>query len=75
MSDIRSAAAQAGICNEQQLEFDVSRALNQAKSEAELNEVFRIYVDPVEVQISDETFHLLTRLREIRASTLAWERP
>lgn len=73
MSGVRSAAAQAGICDEQQLEFDVSRALNQAKSEAELAEVFRVYVDPVEASISDETYHLLTRLREIRASTIAWE--
>jgi hypothetical protein len=62
----------AGVCDEARLEFDVSRALNQAKSDAELAEVFRIYVEPVEDQISDETFHLLTRLREIRMSAIAW---
>lgn len=73
MGEIRSAAAMSGHCDEQRLEFDVSRALNRAKTEAELAEVFRVYVDPVEAQISDETYSLLTRLREIRASTIAWE--
>lgn len=73
MVEIRSAAAKAGQCDEARLEFDVSRALNQAKSEAEVDEVFKVYVDPVEASISDETFHLLTRLREVRRSTLTWE--
>lgn len=73
MNEVRSAAAMSGHCDEARLEFDVSRALNQAKSDAEIDEVFKVYVEPVEASISDETFHLLTRLREVRRSTLTWE--
>ena len=73
IEDIRSAAAQAGVCDEQRLIFDTSAAFTNAGNNSELDVVWRTYVVPVEEQISDETHELLSRLYSLRLSTLSWE--
>ena len=71
--ETRSAAAMAGQCDEQRLIFDTSAAFTAAQCNADLDDVWRNYVAPVEAQISDETHELLSRLYSLRLSTLAWE--
>ena len=74
-NQVRSAAMMVGQCDEQRLIFDASAAFTAATRNADLDEIWRTYVVPVEGQISDETHELLSRLYSLRMSTLAWGEP
>ncbi len=71
----RSAAAQAGVCNEQQLLHDASAAFTKADARGDLDVVWRDYVVPVWGSIDGETQDILTRLYALRLSTLSWDHP
>ncbi len=75
MSEVRSSAAQAGICDEQQLLHDASAAFAKASFPADLDEVWRSYVAPMWDSIETETQDILTRLYALRLSTLSWDHP
>ena len=70
MAEIRSAAAQAGVCDEQRLLFDASAAFVKALSRDELDRVWRVYVSPVWDQIDSGTQKILLRLYSTRLSIL-----
>lgn len=70
MSDVRSAAAQAGVCDIQQLIHDVSGAFNKAKSTDELDELWKNYVSPVYCQIDEKDMKLIGMIYALKASTL-----
>jgi len=71
----RSAAAQAGICDEQQLLHDASAAFTKAEATGDLDAVWRDYVAPVWDSIDGETQDILTRLYALRLSTMSWDNP
>ncbi len=75
MSEVRPAAAQAGICDEQQLLHDASAAFTKAGVPADLDAVWRRYISPVWDSIDTETQDILTRLYALRLSTLSWDNP
>lgn len=73
MSEVRSAAAQAGVCDEQQLIHDASAAFTRSEKRCDLDAAWRDYVAPVWRQIDYETQDILSRLYSLRLSTMAWE--
>jgi len=70
MSDVRSAAAQAGVCDIQQLIYDVSGAFNGAKTTDELDDLWKNYVSPVYCQIDEKDMKLIGMIYALKASTL-----
>jgi hypothetical protein len=73
MSDPRSAAAQAGVCDEQMLIHEASRAFIAAETIAQLDDAWALYVAPVEASIGGETLDILRRLRDLRRSNIAYD--
>lgn len=73
MSKVRSAAAMAGVCDEQRLIHDASAAFTRSEKRGDLDSAWRDYVAPVWEQIDCETQDILSRLYSIRLSTLSWE--
>ena len=74
-TDVRSAAAQAGVCDEQQLLHDASAAFTKADVPADLDAVWRMYVQPVWDSIDFDTQDILSRLYALRLSTMSWNNP
>jgi hypothetical protein len=72
-SEPRSAAAQAGVCDEQMLIHEASRAFMVAATVAQLDDAWALYVAPVEASISGETLDILTRLRDLRRASIAYD--
>lgn len=70
MSEVRSAAAQAGICDEQLLIHNASGAFARAANPSEIDAAWRQYVTPVYESVSEETQGLLHRLYSLRLTTL-----
>jgi hypothetical protein len=75
MSEVRSAAAMAGICDEQQLLHDASAAFTKAAVPGDLDAAWRDYVAPVWEALDTETQDILTRLYALRLSTMSWDNP
>jgi hypothetical protein len=73
MSEVRSAAAMAGVCDEQRLIHDASAAFTRSEKRCDLDSAWRDYVYPVWEQIDGETQDILSRLYSLRLSTLSWE--
>jgi hypothetical protein len=69
----RSAAAQAGVCDEQLLVMNVLAALVGCETVTTCAHVWRDYVEPVEASISPETVAQLGRALRIRVASLAPE--
>lgn len=75
MTDVRSGAAQAGVCDEQQLLFDASAAFTKADAPSDLDAAWRNYVVPVWDSIDGQTQDLLSDLYKHSLSNLAWDNP
>ncbi len=75
MTDVRSAAAQAGYCDEQQLLHDASAAFTNADAPGDLDAVWRTLCAPVWDSIDGDTQDILTRLYALRLSTMSWSHP
>jgi hypothetical protein len=73
MSEIRTAAAMVGVCDEQQLIHDASAAFTRSEKRMDLDAAWRAYVAPVWGQIDCETQDILSRLYSLRLSTMSWE--
>lgn len=73
MSEPRSAAAMAGVCDEQRLIHEASRAFAQAETIPQLEDAWARYVAPVEASIGAETLDILTRLCDLRRSNIAYD--
>jgi 2-C-methyl-D-erythritol 4-phosphate cytidylyltransferase len=71
--EIRSAAAMAGVVDEQLLVHDASRAFSSATTIEELVAARETYIFAIECAISTETVDLLTRLYELRRTVLSFE--
>ena len=69
----RSAAAQAGITDEQMLIHDASRAFSTAETITAAAASWLRYVAPVEDAISRETIDLISKAFAIRVMVLARE--
>jgi hypothetical protein len=75
MTDARTSAAPAGVCDEQQLLHDASAAFTKADAPGDLDAVWRSYVQPVWDSIDGETQDILSRLYALRLSTMSWDHP
>ena len=75
MTEPRSAAAHAGLCDEQQLLHDASAAFTKADAPGDLDAVWRTYVSPVWDSIDFDTQEILARLYALRLSTISWDHP
>ena len=75
MSEVRSGAQMAGICDEQQLLHDASAAFTKADAPGDLDAVWRTFVQPVWDSIDGETRDILSRLYALRLSTMSWDNP
>lgn|GEM_PF-3551550 len=71
MSDVRSAAAMAGHCDEQVLVKDVLRELHAAEDVTACAHTWVRFVEPVEHSISPETLAQLGRALRIRMAILS----
>lgn len=71
MSDTRSAAPHAGMCDEQMLVRDVLRELHGAETVTACTHVWVRYVEPVESSINPETVAQLGRALRIRMAILS----
>jgi hypothetical protein len=71
MSEIRSAAAQAGHCDEQLLVMNVLAALVGCETVTACTHVWRDYVEAVEASISPETVAQLGRALRIRMAIVS----
>lgn len=71
MSDVRSSAAQAGICDEPQLINDLSRELKTAETVTACAYTWLRYVAPVEASINPETLAKLGRVLRIRMAVVS----
>ena len=71
MSEARSAAAQAGHCDEQLLVMNVLAALVGCETVTTCAHVWRDYVEPVEASISHETLGQLGRALRIRMAVIS----
>ena len=74
MTEVRSAAAQAGQCDEQRLLHDASAAFSKAGTREELEAAWSAYVSPVWESIDAETRDILSRLRALRLRTISWRK-
>lgn len=70
MSEVRSAAAQAGICDAQKLIYDVSSAFSKAQNIDDLDEEWQRYITPVYAQIDSGDMHIISRLYALTATVL-----
>ena len=73
VSEVRSAAAQAGVCDEQMLIHDASRAFSTAETITAAAASWLRYVAPVEDAISRETIDLISSAFAIRIMMLSRE--
>ena len=71
MTEFRSAAAQAGCCDEPKLVMDVLAALVGCETVTACTHVWRDYVEPVEDSISHETLAQLGRALRIRMAVIS----
>jgi hypothetical protein len=69
----RSAAAQAGVCDEQLLVMNVLAALVGCETVTGCVHVWRDYVEPVENSVSPETVDQLGRAMRIRMAVISPE--
>jgi hypothetical protein len=70
MTDPRSAAAMAGVCDEQRLVRDVLKELHDAETVTACACTWMRYVSPVEASTSPETIAQLGRALRIRMAIL-----
>ena len=70
MSEVRAAAAMAGVPDEQRLIHDFAREIATARGVFALDEAWRTFIAPVERVISEDTLALAGRLYSLRVSTL-----
>lgn len=73
MSEVRSAAAMAGVCDEWRLYQDVLRELHAADTITACAFTWMRYVAPVERSIDPDTLRNLDRAMFIRVRYLAGE--
>ena len=71
MSEVRSAAAQAGHCDEQLLVMSVLAALVGCETVTACTHVWRDHVECVEASISPETVDQLGRAMRIRMAVIS----
>jgi hypothetical protein len=71
MSEVRSAAAMAGHCDEQLLVMNVLAELVGCETVTECCNTWKSYVEPVEKSISPETTAQLGRALRIRMAVIS----
>jgi hypothetical protein len=70
-TDVRSAAAQAGVCDEQLLVMNVLAALVSCETVTACAHVWCSYVEPVEASIGQDTLAQLGRALRIRMAVIS----
>lgn len=71
MTEVRSAAAQSGHCDEQLLVMNVLAALIDCHTVTDCCNTWKSYVEPVEKSISPETTSQLGRALRIRMAVIS----
>jgi hypothetical protein len=70
MSDVRSAAAMAGCVDAEQLIHSVAKALREAKTAKELDDVWKAHVRPAYDQISETSLSILNHLYAVNYTVI-----